>query len=797
MKPTSFSKRLLAILLTLCILITASLTASAEGDEPAVNPQAYPAFADASAGALYAHATLGGDSAQAWQRWGSGYSGLNAQSGMRYFFLPNTADDARVEIYNNYSTPATIGSVTIAPYTSAFVPYKNGTANAVSVNSRSYSFTVYKSDSEASVFVNDTKNSYTDVNGKVQNTDLYSFLIQNKENSVKGSDCAIAGGSAVLDTTLKKIKGRGNTNWTETDKKPFNLQFNDSVTIGHTAGKKFSFVSNAKDSTLLRNTIMYNLANDAGSPYAPDQSFVDFFVNGEYRGSYIACEKIDLGKSSVVSLKDNSDTKTSDFSFLVEVDVWNYKNDTYFVTDKGYHVVLKTPDLEDFEAGTEDYTLRYNYIKQTYQKLEDALYGGTIADLEKICDLDSLASQYLLQEFGKNCDGGYTSTYFTYNADEGKFYAAPIWDCDSDLGAVDCTRDGCTTSTCNYQGWVTRTATYRSDTRITTVNPLGQAFNMKGTDSGGKTFEDRVKAIWSNSFVPKINILTGSAEADGGRLKSIDDYASAITQASYNNYVMWDFMWYCSRYRSGLSGSYSRDYSGELNYLKDWTKARADWMNSQYGSQNESQAPSQPESSTTVYFKNSLNWDNVYYYAWTSGNAPMNWPGELAEKVGTDANGADIYKASISSSLDKIIFNGGMEAAQTVNIDVAVSTLYSPTTQSGRQNNMRYPIYNVSASGYTEPTAPTEATTQPPSDTTSPQTETTLPTTPEEVLRGDANLDGKLNIKDATAVQKCAAKIITFSEKQKRAIGIGADEEPTVKLATRIQQYLAEIITEF
>ncbi|MBQ5399241.1 MAG: CotH kinase family protein [Ruminococcus sp.] len=793
------TKRLTAILLSLCLILGAAFIVSAQEGEPTLNPDAYPRFADKGWGALYAHATLGGNSPQAWQRWGKDYTGLNAQRSVRYFFLPNTADDSRVEIYNNYDNTATIGGVSIEPYTSAVIPYKDGEIMTAEVNDRTYSFTVLKSDSEASVYVNDTKNSYTDVNGVVQETDLYSFLIQNKENSVKGSDCAIASGSDVKDTTLKKIKGRGNTNWTQSDKKPFNLQFSDMTTIGHTTSKKFSFVSNAKDSTLLRNTLMYNLANDTGSPYAPDQSFVDFFVNGEYRGSFIACQKIDMGKNSVVSLKDTSDKATSDFNFLVEVDVWNYKSDVFFVTDRGYHVVLKTPDLEGYDETDEEMKARYDYIKDTFQKLEDALYAGNLEELEKICDLDSLASQYLLQEFGKNCDGGYTSTYFTYNAEKGKFFAAPIWDCDSDLGAVDCVRDGCSTSTCDYRGWITKTATYKSEDKQVTVNPLGQAFNLTGEDSEGLDFESRVKKLWSERFLPKISVMLGYTKADDGRLKSIDDYAKSIEKSSYNNYVMWGFMWYCARYNSGLEKKYSADLEGELSYLKDWTKARADWMTAQFN---------KVQGYNTIYFADTENWGNISYYAWANKNTPMKWPGESAQLVETTDAGVKIYKATVPDELDRIIFNGGMEAPQTVDISITPEyNLYSPSTPTGRENSMYYPIYNVSQTNYTEPEKPTETQTETPTETqtetqTEAQTETPTETQTEtqaepEPIRGDSNLDGKVNIKDATAIQKCAANIITFSDRQKKALGLRPEDEVTVKHATNLQKYLAGIITVF
>ena len=849
-------KKLFSLVLTICLLITVvPFSAYAVEEVTSPNPDAYPQFADLSYGALYAHATLGGDSSETWQRWHKDVKGVNYEDGVRYFFLPSSADDNRVEIYNNYSgSDVTIGDVVIKPYTSAFVEYKEGEKikayrDKGSENEKEYTFVVYKSDAEASVYVNDNTNSYVDCNGKTQNTDLWSFLIQNKENSVADSACSIVDENGTLDTTLKKIKGRGNTNWKETDKKPFNLTFYDKTNIGGVVDKKFSFVSNAKDSTLLRNSIMYDLAYNVGSPYAPDQSFVDFYVNGVYRGSYIACQKIDLGKNSVVSLKDNSDDMDTGFNFLVEVDVWNYKSDVYFVSERGYHVVLKTPDLDGYDETDPSMKAKYEYIRDTYQKLENALYTGTLEDIEEICDIQSLASQYLLQEFGKNCDGGYTSTYFTYNAEEGKFYASPLWDCDSDLGAVDCVREGCSTSTIDHTGWITRIAEYEG-----TINPLGQAFYAEGKTSDGKTFEEICAEMWSEKFFPMINVLLGEGTADG-RLKSIDEYASSIKKSAHINYFMWDFMWLCAQKNSSLDNDYSKDYAGEIQYLKDWTAERANWMSFMYGSDATADEPS------TVYFKTDLEWDDVHYYVWGDGYVPFKWPGEKAELVNTDieANTA-LYKVTLPDDVTKIIFNNGLNGAQTVDITLSYDkNLYETSEPTGKLNEMGGEIYNVNSSVYsddkTEPTTdvtttePTEITTsivtepvevttessintEATEPTSSGTTETTINTTDpkgttvytssvassssetistlpseittntqssttskDEFLLGDANLDSKVNIKDVTSLQKHLAKLIILSEENLNVSDTNQDGRITISDATTIQKKIAGLIS--
>lgn len=811
-------KKLLSLIMILCMLISAIPFAFAVDTDSAIspNPDAHPSFAMDNWEALYAHAIPGDDSTEAWQKWMKDYAGINAEDGVRYFFLPASSDDAVIELYNGYNEDAVVGETLIPSHSSALIDYTEGEDITVYVGtSRSYTFKVLKSDAEASLYINDVTNSYEDFEGNIQETDLWSFLIQNKENSVSSAQYSIVSKDGVQDGNLKKIKGRGNTNWRESDKKPFNINFSDMTTIGSTTSKKFSLVANPKDSTLLRNAVMYDFANDIGNPYSSDQSFIDFFVNGVYRGSYIACQKIDLGKNAVVSLKDESEDKETDFNFLVEVDVWNYAADTYFVSEKGYHVVLKTPDLEDFETNSTEWQVRYDYIKDKYQELEDALYKGTLADIEAICDIDSLAQQYLLQDFGKNCDGGYTSTFFTYNATEGKFYAAPIWDCDSHLGAVDVWREGCQTSTSDHKGWTTRTAKYER-----TINPLGQAFYVKGTTSEGQTFEQVCAEIWKENFLPKIDVLLGKAEPDADdKIKSIDEYAASIEKTTYINYIMWDFMWLCQDKNKSLTDIYSEDVAGELAYMKDWIKYRSEWMTSYFNGEQEPVDPPSGGDERVVYFTTELDWTDVHYYLWGTGHIPMRWPGEEAEPVGENEYGQSIYKAVFTDAkANKIIFNNGATGAQTVSIDIpSDSRLFYTTNPSGRENEAGMPYYNVAYMEYSEPEAPTTepsaptqsipvttqtepastATTEPVSTAVSePVSSATEPTStaPSEGIHGDADVDGVVNIKDATLIQKHLAEIEKISEKGLPLADANRDANISISDATTIQKFVAGLI---
>ncbi len=67
----------------------------------------------------------------------------------------------------------------------------------------------------------------------------------------------------------------------------------------------------------------------------------------------------------------------------------------------------------------------------------------------------------------------------------------------------------------------------------------------------------------------------------------------------------------------------------------------------------------------------------------------------------------------------------------------------------------------------------------------------------EEYLFGDANLDKKVNIQDATIIQKAVAGLVNFSQVQASVADVDRDLKLTVKDATQIQKFTAGIITKF
>ena len=62
-------------------------------------------------------------------------------------------------------------------------------------------------------------------------------------------------------------------------------------------------------------------------------------------------------------------------------------------------------------------------------------------------------------------------------------------------------------------------------------------------------------------------------------------------------------------------------------------------------------------------------------------------------------------------------------------------------------------------------------------------------------ILGDVNGDGKVNIKDATLIQKAVAKIISLTDAEQTRADVNADEKVNIKDATAIQKFVAKIET--
>ncbi len=600
-------KKLLSLLLCAVMVfsICTATVISGCAQETYVAPVANGTVTAAIVEGLYAHAYSGTEAdTEAWVRW---YK--NKSNNVMCFFMPTCTDSDVVEIYNNYLENAVVNGTTIAPSASAKVSYEEDKEFDVKIGSTSYKAVVMRSSAEGAMFINNPES----FNGK----DLWGYLTADKENDAKASGALLDDEGNIDNTGVKKIKGRGNTSW-DADKKGFNVTYDDAVEIGTMQKcKKFSLISNFQDASLSRNRILYDLADEIGVPYASDSRFVEFYVNGEYIGNYQACEKVDVGKNTLMADIDDEEyleycagTKDA-FSFVCEIDSNPSDDDFTVKATNGNNLTIKAPELETSDSN---YLTASRFIRKKYEVMYNKLIQNA-ADVDNFIDIESLAQVYLINELGKNWDAGAGSFFFVYKPDENgnyKFFASPVWDYDNSLGnAQGVEWDLRNMGIDDYEeptGWF---AKHKNGYRGPNV--------LKESIAKCDALNEMVPVVWFEQFVPAIDNVLNGENLNNTELYSKDVYLNYLTKSAKMNFIRWDIIqepqWiadhtslnkcyatYTYNDFGQITGvDYKQDtkatsygayvFEEEYRYMIDWTNSRVAWMSSQYIDSYEPETP--------------------------------------------------------------------------------------------------------------------------------------------------------------------------------------------------------------
>ncbi len=216
------------------------------------------------------------------------------------------------------------------------------------------------------------------------------------------------------------IRGRGNSTWRE-DKKPYRVDFPTKTSLfGLPKAKKWVFLANYQDPTLLMNDIAFELGRRFGLEFNHSSIHVEMFINGTYRGNYQMTEQKEVGKGRV-------DINT-DGGFLAELDV-NFDEDYQFKSDYfNLPVMVQGPKLSS--------NAEMEYIKDAIHELERTLYGDNFPsdDYEQYTDVRSLINFLLINELLRNQELHHPKSTYLYKEADSKIKWGPLWDFDWGFG---------------------------------------------------------------------------------------------------------------------------------------------------------------------------------------------------------------------------------------------------------------------------------------------------------------------------------------------------------------------------
>lgn len=388
------------------------------------------------------------------------------------------------------------------------------------------------------------------------------FIHEKKGNEEEGNISVIgADGAEVEYAGRLEIKGRGNSTW-QMEKKPYNIKLDSKANLfGMGKTKKWSLIANHGDTSLIRNALAYQAAENAGMPYTPQFTPVDVYINNDYMGAYILTTRIGIDGSNVdiEDLEGNTeDANEKDLDtyakgglygtyagllegtmkyyeipndpeditggYIIEMELANRYADeaSGFVTTRSQPFTMKSPEYAS--------KAQMEYISALYQKAEDSIYEGeSMAELGKLCNVESLAQMYILNEWCSNQDFGLTSTYFykPEGANE-TLYAGPAWDFDIGFGNNDSNRFGN-----DYADPTKWTVCYNRMYRNTVFgswdieeNPT--VFNVLTKNEG---FVAELDRVWKAYFGSAINETIAWAK---------NEYVPSVTGSAVANAIRWN-----------------------------------------------------------------------------------------------------------------------------------------------------------------------------------------------------------------------------------------------------------------
>jgi spore coat protein CotH len=321
-----------------------------------------------------------------------------------------------------------------------------------------------------------------------------------------------------------EIRGRGNTTW-NAPKKPYRVRFPQKTSLfGYEKARNWVLLANYHDTTLLTNTIGFELGRRFGLAFTPHFTHVEVIVNGRYEGSFVLTEHVQTGSGRIDINEDEG--------FLVELD-GHYDEEPKFRTPHlELPVMIKHP--EDVEDS------RYAVVRKAVNDLEEALFSDAFpnTNYRDLIELNTFIDYIMVNEITRNVDLQLPNSVYLYQDQGAGMSLGPLWDFDYGF---------------DYDG---KKHTYFMDF-------TGMFYNSTFRTGSGRLFfnrffEDPVfraayKERW-NAMYPEIV----SMEA------FIDQMASHLEKSYEANGTVW---WW-----------FKRDYPKEIARLKEWWKNRIAYL---------------------------------------------------------------------------------------------------------------------------------------------------------------------------------------------------------------------------
>jgi len=342
------------------------------------------------------------------------------------------------------------------------------------------------------------------------------------------------------DGTLK-IKGVESLKF---GKKPYNVLFyNIQQPLNFSSkSKKWALLGNYGDKTLIRNVLSFEISRIFNITFTSECVYVDLMINGQYKGTYNLCDKIEVSETRIKIKKLSKEDSLSKISggYLIEVDGFAYLGNSYFNSRKGVPITIKYPDVGDISSDQK------NYIKEKFNDLEFEIYNNNITNI----DIPSFVKFFLIEELIGNAES-YWSCFLYKERNDDSFYFGPVWD---------------------------NEMTFDNDNRVYPINCKNDFIFNYGLSAG--TMDKFVNQVLKNNIVFNKTIqfwkeITESKLNASYLSNFIDEKVNLINESKNLNFMRWNF----SNIKVSFTPKIYDSYEDEVSYVKEFVKNRINRLN--------------------------------------------------------------------------------------------------------------------------------------------------------------------------------------------------------------------------
>lgn len=469
---------------------------------------------------LTATAFAGGNDFRCWtvdaRQWtNQGYR--SEKDGVWYLFLP--ADESLADTVLSFS-----GSVTAA--SAGTLDREHGTLTGAFAASDRVTLTL---DGGKTVQICAKQSSLPSLRLTLNGTTLEQ-VHRDKNVKYPGNDLVLTDGDDVLTGTVE-FKGRGNSTWREYAKKPYQIKFSKKTSVlGMPAAKKWILLANASDDSMIRTRLVYDAAEQMGFPYVTEYKYVDLWVDGEYLGVYLIGEKAEIGKNRL-NLQDPAGAMFElDNGFATDEDHYFFEGrlNSYFALKE----IVEEDDAHIAQAMSNFQTAMTHF---TTALTSEGWENLSLAQLNRMIDVDSLARYYLMNEYVLNGESFFTSFFWYQDGASDVLHVGPLWDFDTCMG--------------------------NKQEKVTDYNACDTSVLMKKM-LNIPAFYQRVQELYTR-YEP---VLTGMAGQIDGRKAEIGVSADL-------NYLRWNTLGTANPKPGGMP--FAPTYDEALDRVRTWLNGRA------------------------------------------------------------------------------------------------------------------------------------------------------------------------------------------------------------------------------